>query len=87
MLRSPNFCHFIVGGMKLDPCVSAVVIGFQSVDDVIKPNQFNFIEGESKFNYFKGDQMDLSNYLVSHFCSPGGTVLDLSGDPEGCNYA
>ena len=72
--------------MKLDPCVSAVVIGFQSVDDVIKPNQFNFIEGESKFNYFKGDQMDLSNYLVSHFCSPGGTVLDLSGDPEGCNY-
>ena len=80
------FYHFIAGAMKLDPCVSAAVIGFHLVDDVIKPNQFNFIVGESKFNYFKGDQMDLSKYLVSHFCYPGGTVLDLSGDPEGCTY-
>ena len=69
--------------MKLDPCVSAVIIGFQSTDDTIKMTQFNFTDGESKCNFFEGDKMGFCEYLVSHFCTPGGTVLDLSGDPEG----
>lgn len=69
--------------MKLDPCTSAVIIGYQSTDDIIKITQFAFSDGESKCNFFEGDEKGFCEYLVSHFCIPGGTVLDLSGDPEG----
>ena len=48
-LRSPSYIatYFIGGAMKLDPCVSAVIIGFQSTDDIIKMTQLNFTDGES----------------------------------------
>lgn len=59
------------------------MLGFESLDDTIRSSQFNFGESDSKNNYFEGDKISFSNYLVNHFCTPGGTTLDLSDDSEG----
>lgn len=85
VFKKPSYftTYFIGGAMKLDPCVSAVIMGFQSTDDTIKMTQFTFTDGESKCNFFEGDEKGVCEYLVSHFCIPGGRVLDLSGEPEG----
>ena len=61
--------------MKLDDCISTVVLGYESIDDRVKDSQFNFDENDSKRNYFEGDRMNFCNHLVSHFCSPAGTTL------------
>ena len=69
--------------MKLNPCVSTVVLGFYSVDDTIKNSQFNFTTSEPKNDYFEGDQMTFSQFLIDHFCNSGSTILDLTDDSEG----
>ena len=74
-------------GTKLEKCVKAVVIGFQSIDDTITSAQFVFKEGESKLNFFAGNRAELCQYILSHFCPPGGTVLDMSCDPSGTSSA
>ena len=38
--------------LKLDRCVSAVKLGFQSIDDTVKSTQFMYKEGETK-NFFQ----------------------------------
>ena len=74
-------------GTKLEKCVNTVVIGFQSIDDTIASTQFIFKEEESKLNLFVGSHAELCEYILSHFCPPGGTVLDMSCDPSGlCMY-
>ena len=69
--------------MKLDCCVSAIVIGFKSIDDNIRSSQFIFGEEESMRNYLEGERACLYDYLLQHFCSPNSTILDLSNDREG----
>ena len=64
----------------------AVVLGYQSIDGLTKGSQFIFEEGESTSNFIKGSKEDISIYLLKHFCSPGGTVLDISNDSEGKCY-
>ena len=73
--------------MKLDDCISTVVLGYESIDDRVKDSQFKIDENDSKRNYLEGDRMNFCNHLVSHFCSPGGTTLDLSDDPEGLQFS
>lgn len=69
--------------MKFDRCVSTVVLGFQSIDDTISSSQFIFKEREKRENFFVGERVALAEYLLDHFCPPGGTVLDISCDPAG----
>ena len=69
--------------LELDKCVSVAMLGFQSVDDTARANQFMFKEGESKKNFYCGDHSGLCEYLLEHFCPPTGTVLDMSCDPAG----
>lgn len=72
--------------MKLNTCISVVVLGFESLDDKIRNSQFNFGENESKNNYFEGDRISFCHYLVNHFCSPGGTIINLSDDSKGLHF-
>ena len=69
--------------MKLDRCVSTVVLGFQSIDDTISSSQFIFREGERRKNFFVGEHVGLVEHILDHFCSLGGTVLDMTCDPAG----
>lgn len=69
--------------MKLNACVSVVLFGFQSTDDMIKKSQFDFTATEEKNNYFEGDYNAFAHYLMDHFCMSGSTVLDLTEDSEG----
>lgn len=69
--------------MKLNPCVSAVVLGFHSADDTIQKSQFDFTANDPKNNYFEGDKITFSQYLIDHFCNSGSTILDLTDDSEG----
>lgn len=78
--------EFIGKRMKFNSSTSAVIFGYESLDDTISNNQFNFTENDSKNNYFEGNKMEFCQYLVKHFCSPGDTTLDLSDDPEGLHY-
>jgi len=74
---------FLGNSYELDKCVSVVMVGFQSVDDIARANRFMFKEGESKKNFYSGDRSGLFEYMLEHFCPPTGTVLDMSCDPEG----
>ena len=84
------YCHYFVcalgNELKLDRCVSAVMIGFQSIDDTVKSTQFMYREGKPKKIFFSGEHIELFEYLLYHFCFPNGTVLDMSYDPEGTYY-
>ena len=59
------------------------VLGFQSIDDTIASTQFIYKEEERKVNFFAGSHVESCEYILSHFCPPGGTVLDMSCDPSG----
>ena len=74
---------FLGEGKKLDSCVMVAVLGYQSIDGLTKGTQFIYEEKESRANYIKGSREDISVYLLQHFCSPGGTVLDMSNDSRG----
>jgi len=66
--------------MKLDICVTAVILGFQSS---MKTTQFRYREEEKKRNFLIGEPVQLAEYLLDHFTPPGSTILDISGDPTG----
>ena len=74
---------FLGNSYELDKCVSVAMLGFQSVDDIARANQFMYKEGENKKNFYCGDRSGLFEYILEHFCPPTGTVLDMSCDPEG----
>ena len=69
--------------MKLDRCVTAVILGFQSIDDSMKTTQFRYREEEKKRNFLTGEPVEFAEYLLDHFTPPGSTILDISGDPKG----
>lgn len=52
-----------------------------NVSHLIKP-----LRQESEPNYIKGSMTVDCLYLIKHFCSPGGTILDMSNDPRGTYY-
>jgi len=68
---------------KLDSFVMVAVLGFHSIDCTIESSQWLYGPEESRPNYIKGSRKDISLYLIEHFCSPSGTILDLSNDPKG----
>ena len=41
--------------MKLDRCITAVILGFQSIDDSMKTKQFRYGEEKKKRNFFTGE--------------------------------
>ena len=59
------------------------MLGFQSINDTIDSSQFIYRDGEKRQNFFVGNNVALYQYVLEHFYSPGGTVLDMSGDPVG----
>lgn len=78
------YCLSYLGnGIKLDRCVSTVVLGYQCIDDTVKNSQVIFRDGEKKQNFFVGERTALVEYVLDHFCPPGGTVLDMTCDPSG----
>ena len=50
------------------------------MDGFITDYQFVY---ERRGNYFKGSREEISTYLINHFCSSNGTILDASNDLEG----
>lgn len=86
IIFTTNYTVLFGNELKLDKCVSAVMLGFQSIDDTVKSTQFMFKEGETKENFFIGEHTGLFEYLLDHFCCPNGTVLDMSCDPAGMYY-
>ena len=68
---------------KLDSFVLVAVLGFESPAGDIMSSQFIYHSEESKPNYIEGSREQISEYLVQHFCSPSGTVLDASNDIRG----
>ena len=71
--------------LKLDNCVSAVMLGFQSIDNAVKSTQFMYQEGK-QIKFCSGEYTGLFKYLLDHFCCPNGTVSDMSCNPEGTYY-
>ena len=59
------------------------VLGYQSIDGLTKSTHFIYGEEEVKANYVKGSREHISVHLIQHFCSPGGTILDITNDPKG----
>ena len=70
---------------KLTPRVMVVVLGFFSPDDKMTDDHFHFEPQERKCNYVSGTERDLFTFLITHFCAPESTVLDISG-LAGTNY-
>ena len=68
---------------ELDPFVLAAVLGFHSICGSITSSYFIFGPAELKKNYVTGSQKKISSFLIKHFCSPSGTVLDISNDSTG----
>ena len=77
------FCHILGNGLKLDRCISTIVLGFQSINDTVQSSQLIFRDGENKQNFFVGERPGLVEYVLEHFCPPGSTVLDMTCDPSG----
>jgi len=69
--------------MKLEKCVSTILIGFQCIDDIVTASQFLYKDGETKNNFLAGDFTDLAEYVLDHFTPPGSTILDMCSDPAG----
>ena len=67
---------------ELDLYVSIAVLGFQSIDGVIANSQFIYRSGEPKPNFLRGSSEDIYLYLLEHFCSPCGIILDVSNDSK-----
>lgn len=63
---------------KLTPPVTVVILGFFSPDDEMKEEHFNFDAQECKQNYFVGTENEFFTFLITHFCPPESTVLDIS---------
>ena len=66
--------------MELDSFVLAAVLGFHSISGSITSSQFIFDPTE---NYVTGSRKKISSFLIKNFCSPSGTVLDISNDSTG----
>ena len=87
MFLLQHFCVCTAGdAMKLEKCVKAIVLGFNSIDDTMKLSQFNFKPEEKRVNLYSGERASLFQYILDHFCCPSGTVLDISCNPTGLKY-
>ena len=79
-----SHCIASVGGdKKLDSYVLVAVLGFQSLDGFVADSQFTYNPDEMKPNYVKGSREEIDAYIMEHFCSPCGTILDVSNDARG----
>lgn len=67
--------------MKLDKCVSTVLLGFQCINDALTSSQFLYVEGDTKRNFL--GWTNFAEYILRHFAMPGSTILDLTDDPKG----
>ena len=66
--------------MMLAPCLTAVVLGFFSIDDKVKDEHFFYEDQEQRFNYFEGNDYEMMTFVISHFSAPESTILDFTGD-------
>ena len=66
--------------MILVPCLSAVVVGFFSIDDKLKDDHFFYKEQEQRFNCYEGNHYETMKFVIEHFSAPEGTILDFTGD-------
>ena len=65
--------------MKLTQCVTIVTFAFFSPDDIMKEAHFYFDPHEPRCNFLAGTEGDLLDHIITHFCPPRSTVLDMSG--------
>ena len=61
------------------------VLGYESMGGIVADSQFSYHSEseELKPNYIEGSRKEISTYIMEHFCSPCGTILDVSNDTRG----
>ena len=45
----------------------------------MRESHFHIKPDEQKNNFIMGTETDLAEHIITHFCPPGSTVLDMSG--------
>ena len=74
-------CFTASNELKLDRYVSAVMLGFQSIDDTVRSTQLMYKGGRQR-KIIAVEHIQFFEFLLDHFYCPNGTVLDISCDTE-----
>jgi len=77
--QSKTYSSPTIGITSVTQCVTVVVLGLFSVDDVVKPDHFVYEQGDKCLNSAKvSGEDELHTYIIRHFSHPNAVIMDIT---------